>query len=103
MNKEYFEKIKEKLLEKEIDAIFIAPSEDLKLLLGYSPLAISRFQGLIIKSNGEIFYICNLLNVDEMREKISEKITIHSWNDGEDYSLAAKEVFEENRLLGKKF
>ena len=32
MNKEYFEKIKEKLLEKEIDAIFIAPSEDLKLL-----------------------------------------------------------------------
>lgn len=102
MNKEYFEKIKEKLLEKEIDAIFIAPSEDLKLLLGYSPLAISRFQGLIIKSNGEIFYICNLLNVDEMREKISEKITIHSWNDGEDYSLAAKEVFEENRLLGKK-
>ena len=103
MNKEYFEKIKEKLLEKEIDAIFIAPSEDLKLLLGYSPLAISRFQGLIIKSNGEIFYICNLLNVDEMREKISEKITIHSWNDGEDYSLAAKEVFEENGLLGKKF
>lgn len=102
MNKEYFEKIKEKLLKKDIDAIFIAPSEDLKLLLGYSPLAISRFQGLIIKGNGEAFYICNLLNADEMREKISKKISIYSWNDCEDYSLAAKEIFEENGLLGKK-
>lgn len=102
MNKEYLEKIKEKLLRKNIDAIFIAPSEDLKLLLGYSPLSISRFQGLIIKNNGEIFYICNLLNKDEIREKISKKINIYSWNDGEDYSLVTKEIFKENELLGKK-
>ena len=73
MNKKYLEKIKEKLLKKDIDAIFVAPSEDLKLLLGYSPLSISRFQGLIIKNDGEIFYICNLLNKDEIREKISKK------------------------------
>ena len=102
MNKKYLEKIKEKLLKKDIDAIFVAPSEDLKLLLGYSPLSISRFQGLIIKNDGEIFYICNLLNKDEIREKISKKIRIYSWNDGEDYSLVTKEIFEENGLFGKK-
>lgn len=95
-------KIKNELEKLKIDAILIAPSEELRLILGYSPMAISRFQGLFILKTGEIFYICNILNYFELKKNFGEKLEIFSWSDEESYAEKVKEIFENKNLIGKK-
>ena len=55
LNKAYLNKLTTILDAKGIDAMFIAPSEDLEFLLGFSPHMDERFQGLFITKDGEMF------------------------------------------------
>lgn len=84
-----------------VSALLVAPSGDMTFLLGTSPHLCERFQGLVIKDDGDYFYICNLLTVDEAKEMIPGK-KVYGWFDCEDFTLTVKKAFEEHDLIGKK-
>ena len=63
----YLNKMAEEVRREGLDAILIAPSEDLLFITGHNPIFCERFQGLFVKADGEYFYVCNLLTKDEMR------------------------------------
>ncbi|MFI3173454.1 MAG: Xaa-Pro peptidase family protein [Eubacteriales bacterium] len=102
MKKEYLGRITELLKKAEMDAILIAPSEEMEFLIGFSPVICERFQSLIVKADGTYFYICNLLTVDEMQEVLGEDIKVYGWFDGDGYMDTVKQAFEDYGLMGKK-
>ena len=90
------------LINKEgMDAILVCPSEELKFLIGFSPMMCERFQGLFIKSDGSMFYICNLLYADELKHAITG-LRIFSWFDGDVMADAVGGILEREGLTGKK-
>lgn len=84
-----------------MDAVLIAPSEEMEFLIGFSPRLCERFQSLIVKADGTYFYICNLLTVDEMQEVLGEDIKVYGWFDGDGYMDTVKKAFEDFDLMGK--
>lgn len=102
MREKYINKLVTCIKESDLDAVMICPGEEMSFLLGFSPMLCERFQGLFIKENGEMFYICNLLYQDELREQLPESITVYSWFDGEVMTEIVKNVLEEKDLIGKK-
>lgn len=84
MNTKYAEQIMKKLLETGTDAVFISPSNDLRLLLGFSPFVCERFQGLFFTADGRHFYICNRLSADEIRPHLGD-IPLYVWSDCDRY------------------
>jgi Xaa-Pro dipeptidase len=63
MRKEYLNRLVHILKKNEIDAILIAPSEEMEFIMGHNTHLCERFQALVIKSDGSYFYICNLLTM----------------------------------------
>ena len=61
MNQVYMEKLIEKMKEAGLDAVLISPSAEMNFFLGDSPMQCERFQGLFVKADGDMFYVCNLL------------------------------------------
>lgn len=101
MRNRYFNKLVDLINGEDIDALMIAPSEDMKLILGNSPYLCERFQGLFIKKSGESFYICNLLLEDQIKKMVDEDVKIYTWWDGSIFTDTVKKVFEENELISK--
>lgn len=83
-----------------LDALLVAPSEDLAFILGHSPYLCERFQGLFILPDGDYFYICNLLTADEMKEVLPSS-QVYSWFDGDGFIDTVKDVFNKKALVGK--
>lgn len=102
MKKQYLNKLMKLINKNNYDAAFIAPSEDMKFLIGHSPGLCERFQGLFATKEGKCFYICNYLTVDEMKKILGEKTKIYGWFDGEVFTEVVEKAFEENDLIGKK-
>ncbi len=101
MRIEYLNKLVNIMKKEALDAMLIAPSEEMKFLLGSSTHLCERFQALIVKNDGEYFYICNLLTADEIKEILGEGIKVYSWFDGDGFIDTAKKAFEESGLTGK--
>lgn len=101
MRKEYLSRLIELLNQTKTDAVFIAPSEEMKFLIGHSPYLCERFQGLFVTEKGEYFYICNLLTVDEMKEILGEKSKIYGWFDGDIFTDTVEKALKDHDLLGK--
>ncbi len=101
MRKAYLDKLTNVLKKENVDAILIAPSEELQFMIGMSPRICERFQALIIKANGDYFYICNMLTAHEMQEALGENAKIYGWYDGDGYMQTVKQAFEEQGLMGK--
>lgn len=101
MNKKYIEKLVNCINEAGLDAVMVSPGEEMNFLLGFSPMLCERFQGLFVKADGEMFYICNLLYQDELREKLPQEISVYSWFDGDVMTEIVDKVLEEKGLLGK--
>jgi len=87
--------------DEGLDAILICPSEELKFLLGFSPMVCERFQGLFIKNDKSFFYLCNLIYTGELKE-IFNDLRIVSWFDGDVMSDAVNKLLEAEGLTGKK-
>jgi len=100
MRTNFIEKLVSLMKENSMDAIIVCPSEEMKFLLGFSPMMCERFQGLFIKSDGNIFYICNLLYVGELRHALGD-IRIYDWFDGEMMPESVYKFLEKEGLLGK--
>lgn len=101
MNTNYICQIINKLHETHIDAVLIPPSNDLQMLLEFSPFICERFQGLFLQANGQHFYICNRLSADEVRPYL-QNIPLYIWTDCEKYAALVKDVLAEYHLLDKK-
>jgi len=87
--------------EDGLDAVLVCPSEEMKFLLGFSPMSCERFQGLFIKSDGSLFYLCNMIYTGELADVVGD-IRIISWFDGEIMAEAVSKLLEREGLLGKK-
>jgi Xaa-Pro dipeptidase len=100
LNKAYLNKLTTILDAKGIDAMFIAPSEDLEFLLGFSPHMDERFQGFFITKDGEMFYIVPKLNREEMQDILKDK-KVYDWGDGEGFLDTIVTAFNDFGLNGK--
>ena len=85
----------------KLDAILVCPSEELIFLLGFSPMMCERFQGLFVKSDGSLFYLCNLIYTGEL-QNVFKDLRIVSWFDGEVMSDAVHSLLEAEGLAGKR-
>lgn len=101
MNKKYFDKLVAILKQKNMDAILVAPSEEMEFIMGHNTHLCERFQALIIKNDGTYFYICNLLTVEEVQAVLGPEIKVYGWFDGDGFIDTVKKAFEENNLIGK--
>ncbi|MDY5482891.1 MAG: Xaa-Pro peptidase family protein [Clostridium sp.] len=102
MNQVYIEKLIGKMKEAGLDAVLISPSAEMNFFIGASPMQCERFQGLFVKADGEMFYVCNLLYGGEMKHALPESIPVYTWFDGEVMSEVVGKVLEEKGLKGKK-
>ena len=100
MRKAFFEKLVALMNSEKMDAILVCPSEELKFLVGFTPMMCERFQGLFIKNNGDYFYVCNLLYVGELEHALKD-LKIHSWFDGEVMTETVNKILEKEGLTGK--
>ena len=96
MNEKYIGKLVNCIKQAGLDAVMVCPGEEMGFLLGFTPMMCERFQGLFVKADGELFYICNLLYQDELKEKLPENVSVYSWFDGEVMTEIVAEVFKEN-------
>jgi len=101
VRKKYFDRLVKILHDKNIDAMLIAPSEEMEFIMDHNTHLCERFQALIIKKDGTYFYICNLLTVDEVQAVLGPDIKVYGWFDGDVFTDTVKKAFEENDLIGK--
>ena len=97
MNQFYKEKLCEVLKQNNIDAMLIAPSEELEFILGHTTHICERFQALFIKNSGEYFYVCNMLTKDEISAYMDGN-KVYGWYDGDGFIPTVKKALEENGL-----
>jgi len=102
LNTSFVDKLINLLEEREIDAVMIAPSDDLEFLMGFSPHMDERFQALFILRNAKYFYIVPKLNREEIEGILGKDAPVFSWDDGEGFLGKVKEAFMEFNLLNKK-
>ncbi len=101
MRKKYLDRLTEILKKNHIDAILIAPSEEMEFIMGHNTHFCERFQALIIKNDGNYFYICNLLTKDEIQDVLGPDVKVYGWFDGDIFTDTVKKAFEEQELIGK--
>lgn len=101
MRKEYLDRLVGLLNDSPMDAILIAPSEEMEFIMGHNTHICERFQALIIKRDGTYFYICNLLTVGEIQDVLGPDIDVYGWFDGDVFTDTVKRAFEEHDLIGK--
>lgn len=101
MRKKYLDRLVELLNNSNMDAILIAPSEEMEFIMGHNTHICERFQALIIKRDGTYFYICNLLTVAEIQDVLGPDVNVYGWFDGDKFTDTVKLAFEENDLIGK--
>ncbi len=101
MERSYFDKLTAQLKRENLDAILIAPSQDLRFLLGFVPMLCLRFQGLVVTAKGSCFYICNVLTADEIRPYIPGG-KVYSWHDNDGFTETVRRAFQEHDLIGKR-
>lgn len=94
----YIEKLAGLMANEHMDAVMICPSEELRFLTGFTPMMCERFQGLFIKADGQMFYICNLLYQEEMKLNFHNEIPVYSWFDGDVMTEVVADILRENGL-----
>jgi len=102
MRKRFVDKLVSLAKTNSMDAILVCPSEELRFLTNFSPMMCERFQGLIIKNDGKLFYICNLLYVGEIEKEYSQDgVKVYSWFDGEVMAETVHGILAKEGLTGK--
>lgn len=101
MRKDYVDKLVKALPGAGLDAVLIAPGEELAFLFDISPMMCERFQGMFVKADGEIFYICNLLYKEQIEAGLPKDIPVYSWFDNDDMTDIVSGLMKEHGLAGK--
>jgi len=100
MRTKFVDKLVAFMREKGLDAVLVCPSEELTFFTGHTPMMCKRFQGLFFKSDGDYFYVCNLLYMGEI-EKNYPTIRAYGWFDGEDMATVVGNILHKEGLSGK--
>ncbi len=100
MNTYYMDRLVKGIGEYGFDAMLISPGEELNFLLDFAPTFCERFQGLFVRKDGGMFYICNLLYAGEFRKLLPAEIAVYPWFDGEVMTDVVRDVLREQGLLG---
>ena len=82
-----FGQLVELLKLKGLDAVFLAPSSDLKYITGLDMKPDSRLKGAVVTREGKSFFLCPSLYRDEM-EGLNREMPIQEWKDGEGFKTA---------------
>lgn len=98
MRTEYVNKLVAMLRETDFDAVLISPGEELKFFADFTPMMCERFQGLFITREGKLFYICNLLYGDQIREGLHQEVPVYTWFDGDEMTEIVGRILEEQGL-----
>ncbi len=101
VNKNLVRKITQLIKQDNIQALMIAPSEDLIFLCGHAPYLCERFQALVITDQEEVFYICNRLTEAEAKQFMDE-YPVYSWMDSDGFTHITKDIFQQYDLIGKR-
>jgi len=99
MNKQYVDKIVNLMKAEDMDAVLVCPSEELKFLVGFSPMMCERFQGLFIKKDGDAFYLCNSIYTGEL-ELVLGDTRILTWYDRDFMEEAVHLLLADEGLHG---
>ena len=102
MQEKFIRKLTECVREEKLDAVLICPGGEMEFLMGFCPMFCERFQGLVLKSDGSMFYICNLIYRDEMKKKLPESVPVYTWFDGDDMTDMVGQIFREQGLFAGK-
>lgn len=102
MRDKYLKKLIKCIQDSDLDAVLVCPGEEMEFLLGFRPMLCERFQGLFVKADGSLFYICNLLYQEELQKEFPESVPVYPWFDGEFMTEVVGRVLKEQGLLGKK-
>ena len=100
MDHRFRESLIELMNQKGIDAMMIAPSQELRFLAGFTVYLDERFQAMLLTGKEEAFYICNLLSRDEVAEQTQLPMEIYTWTDNENFTEKARDILEKYGLLG---
>ena len=100
MKKDNVDRLVSLMKAEKMDAMLVCPSEEMVYLLGFSPMACERFQGLFIKTDGSYFYVCNLIYSGELKSVLTD-MKFHEWFDGEFMDEALHKIMEKEGLVGK--
>ena len=102
MRKRFVDSLVSLAKKNAIDAILVCPSEELRFLMNFSPMMCERFQGLFIKTDGTVFYICNLLYTGEIEKEFSnDGVKVYSWKDSDVMIDAIHGILTKEGLAGK--
>lgn len=101
MNQKYLKKLTDLMSDNNVEAMLVAPSEDMSFLLGFSPHMDERFQAFFLLQDGRYFYLVPKLNFEEMQNVLGKDTAIYQWDDGEGFLCKVKKAFEEFDLIGK--
>lgn len=102
MREKYIGKLIEYAGRAGLDGVLISPGEEMEFLTGFRPMMCERFQGLFVKKNGEMFYICNLLYKDQVEEAFPESVHVYSWFDGDIMTEIVSSVLEKEGMTGSR-
>lgn len=100
MNAVYVQKLVKTLQESDMDAMMLSPGEELQFLMEMNPMLCERFQGLFVKANGDMFYICNLLYKEEFEAALPKEVKVYPWFDGEVMTEVVAAALAEEGLIG---
>ncbi|MBB6217452.1 Xaa-Pro aminopeptidase [Anaerosolibacter carboniphilus] len=101
LNEKYIVKLAGIMEMEKMDAVYIAPSEELEFLMGFSPHMDERFQGLFVTKEKNLFYIVPKLNEEEIQDILKNHGKIYAWRDGEGFLRAVQKAFEDHDLIHK--
>jgi Xaa-Pro dipeptidase len=100
MEEKYQEKLLSLMRKQGIDAMMIAPSEEMRFLAGFHVYQDERFQALFLTARGDCFYICNLLSRDEVAAGSRQPMPIYTWTDNQLFVDVVGQVMEQYGLAG---
>lgn len=100
IRRNYLDRLIRMMPERGLDAVLVAPGEEFAFLFGDTPMMCERFQGMFITAEGKMFYICNLLYADQMREILGKDIPVYTWFDNDDMVDVVSGVLKDQGLSG---
>ncbi len=100
LRRHYLDNLTGIMREQGLDAMLICPSEELKFFTGFTPTMCERFQGLFVKADGSLFYLCNLLYAGEIAHAYGEEVPVYTWFDGDGMLEPVGRILAEQGLTG---
>lgn len=97
----YIENLYALMKKNNLDAVIIAPSQDLQYLIDFSPAADERFQALFLLQDGRYFYVTPELNYEEILHCLGEDTKYYIWSDGAGFVGAVTQGLKDFGLSGK--